>query len=84
MNTEPTPSASPDEHHEPLHHLDEAFAQSNVAQLRYAVAQAVYGEVSPEVAADPDKAHTIEVLTTLGQMGELTEMDIDEAKKEYK
>lgn len=62
---------------------DEVFAESNVRQLRDAVEQVVYGDIEPDKSKDPDRAHTVEALTTLGQMGELTEMDLDEAKKGY-
>jgi hypothetical protein len=62
---------------------DETFAETNVRQLRDAVEQVVYGDIEPDKSKDPDRAHTVEALTTLGQMGELTEMDLDEAKKGY-
>jgi len=62
---------------------NEVFALENVTQLRDAVEQVVYGNVQPDKSHDPDRAHLVEVLTTLGQMGELTEMDLDEAKKDY-
>lgn len=62
---------------------EDAFGLENVLQLRDAVEQVVYGDVHPDKSHEPERAHTVEVLTTLGQMGELTEMDLDEAKKDY-
>ncbi|QJD80488.1 hypothetical protein [Spirosoma rhododendri] len=82
MNT--SDSTVPDGHSSPLlHNTSQSFAETNVNQLRDAVEQAVYGDVVFDKSTDPERAHTIEVLTTLGQMGELTETDLDEAKKEY-
>lgn len=62
---------------------NDVFALDNVTQLRAAVDQAVYGGAEAGKPEDPNRAHTIEVLATLGQMGILTEMDLDEAKKGY-
>lgn len=59
------------------------FALENVTQLREAVDQAVYGDSEETEPNDPQRVHTVEGLTTLGQMGLLTEMDLDEAKKGY-
>ncbi len=82
MNTTQTTTA--DSSQPPLHlNMSESFAETNVNQLRDAVEQAVYGDMLFDKNSDPDRAHTIEVLTTLGQMGELTETDLDEAKKDY-
>jgi hypothetical protein len=61
----------------------EVFALNNVAQLRDAVDQAVYGDGQASPADEEQREHTVETLTTLGQMGLLTETDIDEAKKGY-
>lgn len=82
MNT--AKSTSSDGQTSPLqHNTNQSFAETNVNQLRDAVEQVVYGDVVFDKSTDPERAHTIEVLTTLGQMGELTETDLDEAKKEY-
>ncbi|MFD2938284.1 hypothetical protein [Spirosoma flavum] len=64
--------------------FSEVFALDNVTQLRKAVDQVVYGEAETSASGDDvARAHTIEVLATLGQMGILTEMDLDEARKSY-
>lgn len=82
MNT--TEPIHPEDNQPPFQlNMSETFAESNVNQLRDAVEQAVFGDVVFDKTTDPERAHTIEVLTTLGQMGELTETDLDEAKKDY-
>ncbi|GAB3755427.1 hypothetical protein [Spirosoma pomorum] len=78
MNTVRNSTESPVEKHS-----EETFAETNVRQLRDAVEQVVYGDIEPDKSKDPDRAHTVETLTILGQMGELTETDLDEAKKDY-
>jgi hypothetical protein len=72
-----------DEHDTQPTHAQEVFALENVTQLREAVEQAVYGTVDETKHDDPERIHTVEGLTTLGQMGLLTETDLDEAKKGY-
>lgn len=64
-------------------HPKEVFGQPVIEQLREAVEQAVYGNVEADKSNDPQREQTVSTLTALGQMGELTEMDIDEAKKGY-
>lgn len=59
------------------------FALENVLQLREAIDEVVYGETDEPTADDPARLRTVEGLTALGQMGLLTEMDLDEAKKGY-
>ncbi|GAB4020104.1 hypothetical protein EXU85_24615 [Spirosoma sp. KCTC 42546] len=62
---------------------NQVFALDNVTQLRQAVDQAVYGELQANMPTDTERAQTVEGLTTLGQMGLLTETDLDEARKGY-
>lgn len=72
--------------HEPVEHTipsNDVFALENVTQLREAIDLAVYGESETTEPNDPERIHTVENLTTLGQMGILTETDLDEAKKGY-
>ncbi|WP_338868596.1 hypothetical protein WBJ53_17935 [Spirosoma sp. SC4-14] len=64
-------------------HTNEVFALENVTQLREAIDQVVYGETETTQPNDPERIHTVENLTTLGQMGILTETDLDEARKGY-
>ncbi|MVM30503.1 hypothetical protein GO755_10700 [Spirosoma sp. HMF4905] len=61
----------------------DVFALDNVTQLREAIDQAVYGQTEENKLSESDRAHTVEGLTTLGQMGMLTETDLDEARKGY-
>lgn len=68
---------------EPMAHFNDVFALDNVIQLRVAVDQAVYGETPTDLSDDVKRAQVVEGLTTLGQMGLLTETDIEEAKKSY-
>ncbi|QJW90782.1 hypothetical protein HNV11_16045 [Spirosoma taeanense] len=74
------PSDYPAEHGSQHKHV---FAQPAVTLLRNAVEQAVYGNIETDKSNDPKREETISALATLGQMGELTEMDLDEAKKGY-
>lgn len=62
---------------------NQVFALDNVTQLRQAVDQAVYGELQTNMPTEVERAQTVEGLTTLGQMGLLTETDLDEARKGY-
>lgn len=68
---------------QPADHVKDVFALDNVIQLRVAVDQAVYGETPTDLAGDVKRAQVVEGLTTLGQMGLLTETDLEEAKKGY-
>ena len=75
------PPISPASDESTNHH--DVFALDNVTQLREAVDQAVYGDSNESKLNEQDRAQTVEGLTTLGQMGLLTEMDIEEARKGY-
>lgn len=68
---------------EPAAHFNDVFALDNVIQLRVAVDQAVYGDSKTDLSGDVKRAQIVEGLTTLGQMGLLTESDLEEAKKGY-
>ncbi|WP_198175096.1 hypothetical protein, partial [Spirosoma arboris] len=61
----------------------DVFALENVTQLREAIDQAVYGQQDENKFTESDRVHTVEALTTLGQLGILTETDLEEAKKGY-
>ena len=72
-----------DKQAEQVNQFHDVFALDNVTKLREAVDQVVYGETTMHTPSDSERAHTIEGLTTLGQMGLLTETDLDEARKGY-
>lgn len=74
---------APDELTHQAGEFDEVFALENVTQLRQAIDQAVYGPPSENKPDEAERTHTVEGLTTLGQLGLLTETDLDEAKKGY-
>ncbi|KAB7732911.1 hypothetical protein F5984_02900 [Rudanella paleaurantiibacter] len=74
-------SLQPDTEKPRANRHDGVFALENVTQLREAIEQVVYTDNEADTHTPDERAETIEVLTTLGQMGILTETDLDEARK---